>query len=52
MNEWMTGPSLCPAITVFFYAFLWRGCLVDESKVRVVLLATIFNKSSTLYPVN
>lgn len=46
----MTGPSLCPAITVFFYAFLQRGCL-NESKVPLVLLATTFKRYSS-YPLN
>lgn len=24
MNEWAADSSLCPAITVFFYAFRWK----------------------------
>lgn len=36
LNECMTDSSLCPAITVFFYAFLWRGCLLVGQTHRVL----------------
>lgn len=36
LTECMTDSSLCPAITVLFYAFLWGGCLLVGPTCRVL----------------